>query len=98
VNNHPGGSMVFTDISSTSLPVGDALTKIEVTVIDGLGGEHTEDIATVGGSVTLSNGQGGLVLDISNPNRTYTIKAVVYSNLCPDGVTFVYVGRYTFDL
>ncbi len=97
-NNNPGGSMTFTELISSNLPTGDTFGSVEITVQDGLGGTFTDTITIIGGSVTISNGQGGLVMDASQPNRTYTFSVKVISTLCPDGVTFVYTGRYTFGL
>jgi len=95
-NDNPGGSMTLTELISSNLPAGDTFGLVNVTVQDGLGGAFTDTINTIGGSVTISNGQGGLLLDASQPNRTYTFIIKVTSTLCPDGVTFVYSGRYTF--
>lgn len=97
-NNNPGGSMIFTELISSNLPAGDTFGSVEITVQDGLGGTFTDTINAIGGSVTISNGQGGLVMNASQPNRTYTLVVKVVSTLCSDGVTFVYTGRYTVGL
>ena len=98
VNNNPGGSMTFTELISSNLPAGDTFGSVNITVQDGSGGEFTGTINSVSGSLTINNGQGGLVLNSSAPNKTYTFIIEVISTLCPDGVTFVYTGRYTFGV
>ena len=98
VNTHPGGSMTFTETISSNLPAGDTFTKVEVTVEDGIGGVYMDEITVVSGSVTISHGDGGLVMNGTQPNLTYTFSLKVYSTLCPDGVLFVYAGRYTKGL
>src|SRR5690554_5625382 len=95
-NNNPGGSITITELISSNLPNGDTFDSVEITIQDGLNGSYTDTINSVNGSVTFSNGQGGLILDSSQPNRTYTFIIKVTSTLVPDGVTFVYTGRYTF--
>jgi hypothetical protein len=95
VNNNPGGSMTLTELISSNLPAGDTFDSVEITVQDGLGGSFTGTINSANGSLTVNHGQGGLVLNSSQPNRTYTFIVKVVSALCPDGVTFVYTGRYT---
>lgn len=97
-NNNPGGSITITELISSNLPNGDTFGSVEVTVEDGLGGSFTDTINSVGGAVTINNGQGGLILDSSQPNRTYTFIIKVTTTLVPDGVTFVYSGRYTFGI
>ena len=97
-NNNPGGSMTFSELISSNLPAGDTFGSVEITVQDGLGGTFTDTINAIGGSVIISNGQGGLVMNASQPNRTYTFVVKVISTLCPDGVSFVYTGRYTVGL
>ena len=95
-NNNPGGSITITELISSNLPNGDTFDSVEITIQDGLNGSYTDTINSVNGSVTFSNGQGGLILDSSQPNRTYTFIIKVTSTLVPDGVTFIYTGRYTF--
>lgn len=96
-NANPGGSITITDNSSSSLPVGDSFTQMEVTLSDGALGTHTQTISSVGGGVTFNHGDGlpGEQLNLNGNNRTYTIVIKLTTVLCPDGVTFVYVGRYT---
>lgn len=97
-NAHPGGSMVITESISSNLPAGDTFTKVEISISDGLGHLFTKEITTIGGNTTFVHGDGGLVLNGSNPNRTYTYSIKVISVLCPEGVLFVYAGRYNFGV
>ncbi|NOQ71810.1 MAG: hypothetical protein GQ574_07410 [Crocinitomix sp.] len=97
-NAHPGGSMVITESVSSNLPAGDTFTKVEITIEDGLGNSFMKEITTISGNTTFTHGDGSLVLNGSNPNRTYTFSINVISALCPDGVLFVYAGRYTFGV
>lgn len=96
-NANPGGSITITDNSSSSLPAGDSFTQMEVTLSDGAAGTYTQNINTVGGNVTFNHGNGlpGEELNLNGNNRTYTIVIKLITVLCPDGVTFVYAGRYT---
>lgn len=100
VNNNPGGSIQITDVTAGFLPAGDSFVQMEVTMTDGGTGSHLLTTGSPGGSVTFNNGDGapGEELDLNSNNRTYTISVVVYTTLCPDGVTFVYAGRYTLGV
>lgn len=103
---NPNGSIQISDASSASLPPGDSFTSMVVTLSDGTGGEHTLTINPPNTLVTFNQGMGGLELSGGNngpiidghENKTYTIVLVLYTTLCPDGVTFVYSGRYTVGL
>lgn len=97
-NNNPGGTMTFTELVSSNLPAGDTFGSMNITVQDGSGGEYTASINTISGSVIITNGQGGLVLNASQPNKTYTFIIEVITTLCPEGVVFVYSGRYKFGV
>lgn len=92
-NNNPGGSFTFTDVFTPNLPLGDSLTKIEITVDDGTGTTVTDEITSPLGNVTINSG-----IDLSSANRTYTFTINVITTLCPGGVTFVYAGRYVNGL
>lgn len=98
VNTHPGGTITITETISSNLPAGDTFDKVEVTLEDGLGNLLTQEITIIGDSADFDHGDGGLVLNGSDPNRTYTFSIKVFTALCPDGVLFVYSGRYTFGV
>lgn len=86
----------FTDISDLSA-IGQVFDSMEITVTDDLLHTFTKTISTAGGSVTFNDGDGDLGLDISNPNRSYTIDAVIKTDLCTNGAAFSYGTRYTFS-
>ena len=94
VNSANPNTLTFTDIISGDLPSGDGYTKTEVTVNDLIGGEFTKSILVAGANVQFSNGEGGLTLNSSNPNRTYIVRVKVFTTLSPDGVNFVYQLSY----
>ncbi len=92
-------SMIFSDVISPNLPIGDSLTKIEITVDDGLGttgSTVTKEITKSSGSITITDKDNNI--DMMSENRTYTFTVKVITSLCPDGVTFVYAGRYVHGL
>jgi hypothetical protein len=91
-NSFPG-TMTFTDITGT-LPSGHTFDHMDVIVEDDLGGAFLKTIASAGGSVTFNNGDGGLVMDNSNPQRTYTVTAILFTNLCTNGSVFIFTIKY----
>lgn len=105
-DTNPGGYVIITDNTSGSLPPGDSLSSIDVTLLDGTGGEAMLTITPPATSVQFNNGTGGLALNGGNngpvidghENKTFTVVMVVKTSLCPDGVPFVYSGRYTSGL
>lgn len=94
INSAYPNSLTFTDVISGNLPAGDGYIKSEVTVNDLIGGEFTKSILVAGGNVQFTHGEGGLVLNSSNPNRTYVVSIKVFTTMSPDGVNFVYQLSY----
>lgn len=90
--NHPNGSITLQDLIGASLPSGHVFSHIDVLLEDDLAGAFVKTISTVSGSVTFNNGDGGLVLDNSNPNRIFFITLILYTDLCSDG------SRYSFTI
>jgi hypothetical protein len=85
----------FTDISDLT-PISETFDHIDVTVTDDLGNTSTKTILAIGGFVTFINGDGGLVLDNSNPNRSYEVKVKLFSTQCSTGNEVVYNVAYTY--
>ena len=85
-------TMTFTDI--TVLPTGHTFVKIDILVQDDLGASFAKSIGSAGGSVTFNQGDGGLTLDGSAPNRTYRVSARLFTNLSPHGILFNYGISY----
>lgn len=92
--NHPNGLMQLQETVSNNLPPGHVFDKMEVTVEDDLGNFSIKTILSAGGNAQFNNGDGGLILDNSNPHRAYTISLKLFTNLCTDGTYFVYVLKY----
>lgn len=85
-------AMTFADI--TTLPAGHTFVKIDIQVEDDAGGSFSRTINAAGGSVTFNQGDGGLTLDASAPNRTYLVSARLFTNLSQSGVLFDYDISY----
>ena len=85
-------TMTFTDI--TVLPAGHTFVRIDVLVEDDTGASFAKSIGAAGASVTFNQGDGGLALDGSLPNRVYQISARLFTNLSPNGVLFNYSISY----
>ncbi|MCO5259723.1 MAG: hypothetical protein M9916_06230 [Crocinitomicaceae bacterium] len=92
--NHPNGSITITEIVSSLLPSGHVFDSMQVILDDDLNGHMSKIINSVNGSVTFTNGEGNLVLDNSNPYRTYYITLILYTNLCSNGSMYVYQVGY----
>lgn len=92
--NHPNGSITITEIVSLSLPSGHVFDSMQVILDDDLNGHISKTINSVNGSVTFTNGEGNLVLDNSDPDRTYYITLILYTNLCSNGSMYVYQVGY----
>jgi hypothetical protein len=86
-------TMSFTDISV--LPVGHTFVRIDIQLQDDAGGSFSKSILTAHGSVTFNQGDGGLTLDASSPNRTYLVSARLFTNLSPSGALFQYTISYS---
>lgn len=85
-------TMSFTDISV--LPAGHTFVRVDVLVQDDTGGSFSRSINAAHGSVIFNQGDGGLTLDASDPNRTYQVSARLFTNLSPAGVLFNYTISY----
>jgi hypothetical protein len=85
-------TMNFTDISVLS--AGHTFVKIDILVQDDTGGSFSRSINAAHGSVVFNQGDGGLTLDASDPNRTYQVSARLFTNLSPTGVLFNYSISY----
>jgi hypothetical protein len=85
-------TMSFTDISV--LPAGHTFVKIDILVEDDAGGSFSKSINAAHGSVIFNQGDGGLTLDASAPNRTYRVSARLFTNLSPAGILFHYSISY----
>src|SRR6185369_8242066 len=85
-------TMTFTDIAA--LPPGHTFTRIDILLEDDLGASYSQSINTAQGSVTFNQGDGGLTLDASAPNRTYQVTARLFTNLSQNGVPFTYTVSY----
>ncbi len=101
-SNHPN-QMTFTDIIGSNLPNGHTtLNEIKIIITDDLSNTYSQSITTVGGSISINHGDGGLQLDATNPNRTYTIETLVFTDRCVGGAfqsqTLEYVAGPCFDL
>lgn len=86
-------TMSFTDIAV--LPVGHTFVSIHIEVQDDQGASFSKSINAAGGTVTFNQGDGGLALDASAPNRTYLVSARLFTDLSPDGILFVYNISYS---
>jgi hypothetical protein len=86
-------TMSFTDI--TVLPAGHTFVAIDIHLQDDQGGSFSKTINAPHGTVTFNQGDGGLALDASAPNRTYLVSARLFTNLSPDGVLFQYSISYS---
>ncbi|HEY5291443.1 MAG TPA: hypothetical protein VIJ43_03930, partial [Burkholderiales bacterium] len=86
-------TMSFTDI--TVLPAGHMFVAIDIQLQDDLSGSFSKSINAPHGTVTFNQGDGGLALDASAPNRTYLVSARLFTDLSPDGVLFQYNISYS---
>jgi hypothetical protein len=85
-------TMSFTDI--TVLPAGHTFVKIDIQVQDDAGGAFTKSINAAHGTVIFNQGDGGLTLDASAPNRVYQVSARLFTNRISNGVVFNYAISY----
>jgi hypothetical protein len=85
-------TMSFTDIAV--LPVGHTFVSTDIQVQDDQGASFSKSITAAGGTVTFNQGDGGLALDASSPNRTYLVSARLFTDLSPNGVLFQYTISY----
>lgn len=84
--------MTFADI--TALPASHTFAKLDITVEDDLGASFSKSITTPGGSVAFNQGDGGLALDGSGPNRIYQVTARLFINWSQSGIPFTYSISY----
>ncbi|WP_343631333.1 hypothetical protein [Fluviicola sp.] len=91
---HPNGSITLTDLISGALPSGHTFDHMDVILEDDLGGAFIKTISTAAGSVTFNQGDGNLVLDNSNPHRTYFVTLVLYTDLCSSGRSYTFTVKY----
>lgn len=88
------GSLTFRDITAT-MPIGHLFDRIQITLNDSLGHSAQKTIALRGGSAVFAHGDGaGVVLDGSELNVSYTVRAKVMTDSCQDGMQFSYRLRY----
>lgn len=59
-----------------------------------IGNTFSKPINSPGGSIAFVQGEGGLELDNSNPNRSYTINVKLFTDKCPDGYEYEYFISY----
>lgn len=85
-------TMSFADIAV--LPVGHTFVSIHIEVQDDQGASFSKSINAAGGTVTFNQGDGGLALDASAPNRTYLVSARLVTDLSPNGILFLYSISY----
>lgn len=85
-------TMSFTDI--TVLPAGHSFISIDIQVQDDQGASFSRKVNAAGGTVTFEQGDGGLALDASAPNRTYLVSARLVTDLSPNGILFQYSISY----
>ncbi len=102
-NTNPNGSIKITSAILGNLPAGDTFTQMDVTITDSNTGNHMLSILSETGNVIFNHGDGGLELNGGGVNNVYenmmfTFSIVIYTTLCPDGVTFFYSGRYSYGL
>ncbi|MCW3071347.1 MAG: hypothetical protein JWO44_1237 [Bacteroidetes bacterium] len=90
----PNGSITLEDITGAGLPPGHTFGHMDVILEDDLGGAFIKTIGAAGGSVTFNNGDGGLLLDNSNPGRAFFVTFVLYTNLCSNGRSYSYTVNY----
>jgi hypothetical protein len=92
---HPNGSITIQELISGSLPsLGHTFVKMDVILEDDLGGAFIKTINAVAGTVTFNNGEGSLVLDNSNPHRTYFVTSVLYTSQCSNGASYTFTIKY----
>ena len=91
---HPNSSITVADIVSSALPSGHVFTAMDVILEDDMGGSFLKTISAANGNVVFNHGDGGLVLDNSNPNRTFIITLILYTDVATNGVVFAYQVKY----
>jgi hypothetical protein len=93
-HNNPGGGITFTENVSNSLPAGHSFESLVVELYDDLNGYYSKTIESINGSCTFNHGEGGLTLSNSLPNRTYTVRVTLSTNLSVSGAIREYTIRY----
>lgn len=94
-NYQQPGTLTFQDITDP-LPAGHSqFDEIEITVTDDLGNSYTKTIQSINGTVTFNHGDGGLMLNSSNPNRIYSVITVLKTDASPEGVAKNYTITYS---
>jgi len=93
-HTHPNSTITMSEIISSGLPIGHTFTSMDVILEDDLGGSSLKTINAPSGNVVFNHGDGGLILDSSDPNRTYVMTVVLYTNLCTDGTVYAYQVKY----
>ncbi|MEO5644008.1 MAG: hypothetical protein ABIQ40_12930 [Bacteroidia bacterium] len=79
----------------TELPAGhNTFVKTDITVKDDLGNSYTQTITPTTQTVNFTHGNGGLILNTSNPNRTYTITTITETDYCTGGALRTYALKY----
>lgn len=89
------GQIIFTHLNRP-LPAGhNVFVKVEITVTDDLAHTFSRTISTPSDSAVFNHGDGGLILDASNPNRIYMIRAKLFTDFAPEGAVQVYTINYS---
>ena len=91
---HPNGNITLQDLISAGLPSGHTFDHMDVILEDDLGGAFIKTISVASGTAVFNHGDGGLVLDSSNPHRTYFVTAMLYTNLCSNGSSYSFTIKY----
>lgn len=87
-------SMKFDNLL-VELPAGHNLfIETAITVSDDLGNSFTKTITPNTQSVTFNHGDGGLVLNTSNPNRSYKIRTITKTDFCNEGALRIFELKY----
>lgn len=87
------GTLTFTRIAA--MPSGHTFDKMDILLEDDLGGASLKTMSGTATTLAFANGDGGLVLGAINPNRTYYVTVVLYTDLCTTGTSFFYTAKYT---
>jgi|GEM_PF-1270102 len=91
---HPNGSITIQDLIGGSLPSGHTFDHLDVILEDDLGGASIKTISSISGTVTFNHGDGGLILNNSNPSRTFFVTVVLFSDLCSNGSSYSFTITY----
>ncbi len=91
---HPNGSISISVYGSIALPSGHSFNHMDVILEDDLGGSFLKTTSSLATPTTFNHGDGNLVLNGSNPHRTYFVTCVLYTNLCSNGSTYSYTVKY----